>query len=124
MLEAMKLIKFEEDPACIKKIEAKSKRIDPTKQLILFIEPYGAVLSLLKRAIDRGFQIVVFTADTDQRKVPDSIVNEVSLAIQVDTINEAKLRILVRLLRSFHSIDAVIAYFGRNERLFQSESEH
>lgn len=85
--------------------------LNHNKQTILFIEPYGAVLSLVKYGLTQEFNIIIFTANSDLRIVPDFILNGTSIAIQVDTANETEVIKLTNYLKSIVSIDAVIPGF-------------
>ncbi len=83
----------------------------PDKKTIMFIEPYGAAVSLLKHGIELGYNIVILTANTDMRVIADDILSSVSLAIQVDTSNDERLVELGQRLYRQYDIDAVIPGF-------------
>lgn len=48
------LINYTTQPEFIKLIVQEYKNFDLTKKTILFIEPYGAVLSLLRRGLEKS----------------------------------------------------------------------
>ena len=78
---------------------------------ILFIEPYGASQSLLKRAIARKFNIIILTANTDLRIVPDYLISQVQFAVQIDTMNADLIIQFAQLINQYTKIDAVIPGF-------------
>lgn len=78
---------------------------------ILFIEPYGAILSLLNRGVTNGFNIILFTAHRDLRMVPKHILESVQSVIQIDTADETKVLTTVKELSEVTVINAVIPGF-------------
>lgn len=78
---------------------------------ILFIEPYGAVLSLLKHGFLKGFNIIILTANSDFRNVPQPILERAHLSIQVDTANEQAVLQVVNVIMRVIAINAVIPGF-------------
>jgi len=78
---------------------------------ILFIEPYGASISLIKRGIEKGWNIIILTADADLRVVPQQVIDSVKLAIKIDTANEMIIMDLVKSLYSMMIFHAVIPGF-------------
>jgi len=78
---------------------------------ILFIEPYGSALSLLKLGIASGFNIIILTAHSDLRIVSSAILQSVQLSIQIDTIHDSTMLQLMSMLRDRIKIDAVIPGF-------------
>src|SRR5271163_664042 len=102
------LLAFKNDDHFMKKIKEECASWDPKKKTLLFIEPYGAVNSLLKRALARGHQVVVLTANTDLRIVSRQIREAAHLTVQVDTANDRSIRQLGRHLSSRWRLDAVV----------------
>lgn len=96
-------------------IESKMMNIASSYQkaapLLLFIEPYGACLSLLKHAVAHGMSVIIMTANDDLRKIAASILKEALLTIQVETADNAAMIAAANLLRSLFTIDAVIPGF-------------
>ncbi len=88
-----------------------SNNFQRDKKTILFIEPYGAALSLLKRGIEKEWNIILFTANTDLRIVPNSLLDSVNLAIKVDTANEETILALAQQLCQLFPLHAVIPGF-------------
>lgn len=81
------------------------------KPVVVFIEPYGASVSLLKRGIERGYFIIVLSANRDMRVVPSFILQQVQRSIVVDTADEtAVLSVISDLLKEL-TIHAVIPGF-------------
>lgn len=105
------LIDYTEQPEFIELIVQGYKNFDLTKKTVLFIEPYGAVLSLLKRGLERKYNIIVLTANCDFRVVPDEILNQVTIGINIDTANNNSVLELARKLQQYMPIDAVIPGF-------------
>lgn len=105
------MIQYTNDQHFKAQIKEKYNAWDPQKKTILFIEPYGAVNSLLKRAIHGGHQVVVFTSNTDLRIVSRQVRETSHLIIQVDTASDRKVRQLGQYLGSQERIHAVIPGF-------------
>lgn len=105
------LINYTEQPEFIELIVQAYKNFDLTKKTILFIEPYGAVISLLKRGLEKKYNIIVLTANCDFRVVPDDILNQATMGINIDTANNNSVLELVGKLQQYISIDAVIPGF-------------
>lgn len=105
------LINYTEQPESIELIVQRYKNFDQTKKTILFIEPYGAVLSLLKRGFEKKYNIIVLTAHCDFRVVPDEILNQTAMSINIDTANNNSILKLAGTLQQHMSIDAVIPGF-------------
>ncbi|MBN9231907.1 MAG: ATP-grasp domain-containing protein [Legionella sp.] len=105
------LINYTEQPEFIELIVQGYKKFDLAKKTILFIEPYGAVLSLLKRGFEKKYNIIVLTANSDFRVVPDEILNQATISIKIDTANNHSVVDLAEKLYQQMSIDAVIPGF-------------
>ncbi|KTD13416.1 phosphoribosylglycinamide synthetase ATP-grasp (A) domain protein [Legionella gratiana] len=105
------LISYTEQPEFIELIVQEYKNFDLTKKTILFIEPYGAVISLLKRGLEKKYNIIVLTAHCDFRVVPDELLNQVTMGINIDTANNNSVLELAGKLQQYMSIDAVIPGF-------------
>src|SRR5688572_16341274 len=73
---------------------------------IVFIEPYGGSLSLLKHGHKKGYNIIIVTANSDLRIVPNDIIACSVLAVQVDTTNDEQLKSLMESIAQDVSIDA------------------
>jgi len=84
---------------------------DAKKKTVIFIEPYGAVISLLKQALTLGHQVVVFTANSDLRVVSQEIQEAACLTVQVDTANDRQVKKLGQSLAKHWRFDAVIPGF-------------
>lgn len=85
--------------------------INQNTKTILFIEPYGSTLSLLKRGFEKGYNIIIFTANSELRTVPGHIMALSKLIVQVDTANEAQVLDLAKQIHNKTGIDAVIPGF-------------
>lgn len=105
------LIKYLDDDNFIKSITAEIRKFDTNFKTILFVEPYGSVLSLIQRAIEKKYNIIVLTANSDLRIVPNHILNNTGLCIQTDTANDQEIINLSLLLRSKLEIHTVIPGF-------------
>lgn len=105
------LIKYDQDLNFIDLVSSHIKEFKNKNKIILFIEPYGASLSLIKRGFENDYQIIILTANTDLRKVPIDILRVAMLSIQVDTANEKKILNLIAVLNKVVKIDAVIPGF-------------
>ncbi|HEO1486233.1 TPA: ATP-grasp domain-containing protein [Legionella pneumophila] len=105
------LINYTTQPEFIKLIVQEYKNFDLTKKTILFIEPYGAVLSLLRRGLEKKYNIIVLTANSDFRVVPEEFLNQAALNINIDTANNNSVLELAGTLQQHMSIDAVIPGF-------------
>jgi len=105
------LINYTTQPEFIQLIVQGCKSFDLTQKTILFIEPYGAVLSLLKRGLEKKYNIIVLTANSDFRVVPDELLNQAGLNINIDTANNNSVLELAGILQQHMSIDAVIPGF-------------
>jgi hypothetical protein len=93
---------FSNDKSFTQQLQKKLSTFNPKLKTLLFIEPYGAAVSLLKQACANGHQVLVLTANSDLR-VPSAAVCELaSLIIQVDTANDRQLRELGRSLAKCH----------------------
>ncbi|OGT47819.1 MAG: phosphoribosylglycinamide synthetase [Gammaproteobacteria bacterium RIFCSPHIGHO2_12_FULL_41_20] len=92
---------------------AAKKRLDTLMQgkNIVFIEPYGAALSLLKHGVRKGYNIIILTADQDLRVVPSAILMLAALAIKIDTTDEVAILQLAEILQKIININAVIPGF-------------
>lgn len=84
---------------------------DKEAPLLLFIEPYGACLSLLKHAVARGMSVVIFTANQDLRRISESVLNDALLTIEVETADIAAVLAAANLLSQVLPIAAVIPGF-------------
>jgi len=102
------LIEFENK--FLKLIEMQLIKLDPNKKNLLFLEPYGATLALLKYGL-RIYNIILITANTDFRILPENIIEEVPLSLKADTINEAEILEVIKFLHEHISICAVIPGF-------------
>ena len=105
------LISFLNEEDFVGVIQKQQEQFKKNNKTILFIEPYGAVLSLLKRGLSTGFNIIIFTACSDLRIVPLTLIDSVQLAIEVDTADQNQVLKLARLLSRDMQIDAVIPGF-------------
>ncbi len=92
-------------------LKNKLQHVDANKKTLLFIEPYGAVNSLLKRALAKGYQLIVLSAESDLRRVSPKILEASHVAIEIDTAQESSLRELGQLLKHEWRIDAVLPGF-------------
>ena len=82
-----------------------------SSKTILFIEPYGATLSLLKHGVSRGYEIIILTAETDLRMVPEAIKNVAALTIHIDTADAEAVLHCVVMLQALWTIHAVVPGF-------------
>ena len=105
------LISFLNEEDFVGFIQKKQEQFQKNNKTILFIEPYGAVVSLLKRGLETGFNIIIFTACSDLRIVPLKLIDSVQLAIEVDTADQNQVLKLAQLLSRHMQIDAVIPGF-------------
>lgn len=105
------LINYTEKSEFIELIVQVYKNFDLAKKTILFIEPYGAVISLLKRGLEKKYNIIILTANCDFRVVPDEILNQATICINIDTANNNSVLELAGKLQRYMSIDAVIPGF-------------
>src|SRR3990167_3588981 len=105
------LIPFNQCDRFLSRVKEKADFFSKTSKNIIFIEPYGAALSLLQHGIEAGYNIIIYTAQSDLRTVPDSILKISALNICLDTVNEPILRQVTRLLRAVIPIHAVIPGF-------------
>ena len=105
------IIQFNEQVRFIELVSNKWDAFNFKNKTVLFIEPYGAVLSLLKRGLEKGYNIIILTANTDLRTVPKEIVSNVSLTVQIDTANDGDVLNLALQLREQIAIHAVIPGF-------------
>lgn len=92
-------------------LKRKLSQVDKNKKTVLFIEPYGAALSLVKRAFQCGYSVFILTANSDLRKISQPFLDLAQLAIKIDTANEQQLRDLGQILKKYWQIDAVIPGF-------------
>lgn len=104
------LIKIENASAIVQHIKKIKCELKNNKNII-FIEPYGASISLLQRGIERNFNIIILTAKKDFRIVPESIIAQAKLAIQVDTADDDEVLSVIRGLSELLNIHAVIPGF-------------
>ena len=104
------IIPFTKNVHFTQAIKAKISQFNPSP-IIIFIEPYGAALSLIKFGKEKGYNIIIFTANTDLRIVPISILNLIGLSVQIDTKHEDELFKLMSILKRMIKIDAVIPGF-------------
>lgn len=105
------LINYTAQQECIELIVQRYKKFDSKRKIILFIEPYGAVLSLLKRGLEKKYNIIVLTANCDFRVVPDELLNQTAMSINIDTANNNSVLELAATLQQLMCIDAVIPGF-------------
>lgn len=105
------LITYQDNIAFINQISDKIINMNHHNKTILFIEPYGAALSLIKRGLELGYNIIICTANADLRIVPAYILSTVHLAVQLETTNETAIFTFVMRLRELISINAVIPGF-------------
>lgn len=109
-----KLYEFIEQKDFIELLKKLNLDFHHRQKNILFIEPYGASLSLLKRGLEKGWNIILFTADTDLRIVPKQIIDAVKLAVKIDTSNEIRMLDLIDILKdavTFHAVIPGFEYF-------------
>lgn len=99
------------DNAFVKSIKQAYESFDLSAKTILLIEPYGAATALLKRGLERGFNMIILTADADFRIVASAILQEAKLAIKVDTANESVVLELAKAINRVIPIDAVMPGF-------------
>ena len=92
-------------------INKQLKTINPNQKTILFVQPYGSVLSLLQQGVSNNYNLIILTAQVDLRVVPVFIIEMVDLAIQVDTADNVAVLELVNILSKEMHIDAVIPGF-------------
>jgi biotin carboxylase len=111
MIMENKLIIFSSEPGFKKQLEKRLSQLNTSKKTLLMIEPYGAVNALLKHALSCGHQVLVLTANSDLRVVPEELQQRVQLVIQVNTADEGLLRSLVGILKESCDIHAVIPGF-------------
>ncbi len=78
---------------------------------ILFIQPYGACLSLLLHGLSKGYQIIIFSAQKDLRVVSETILSSVALTIIIDTANEESVLSCSMFLQEIIQIHAVVPGF-------------
>jgi len=83
----------------------------PDAPTILFLEPYGSSISLLKHGVEHGYNLIILTANSDLRHVSQSIINLATLAIQIDTADQDLILAFVNRLSLDITIHAVIPGF-------------
>lgn len=105
------LIPYKNDETFLQQVKTQGAAWNSKKKSLIFIEPYGAMNSLLKHALTQGHQVVIFTANSDLRIVSRLVREAAHLVIQVDTANERKLRQLGQVLTKLWRIDAVLPGF-------------
>ena len=66
---------------------------------------------MLKRGFEKKYNIIVLTANSDFRVVPDELLNQAALSINIDTANNNSVLELADILHQHMSIDAVIPGF-------------
>jgi len=93
------------------KIKKVAKNLNKSDKIILFIEPYGATISLLKRGLENGYKIIIFTANSELRTVPADIIALSILSFKVDTVNENDVLAIIKLLNEHMIINAVLPGF-------------
>ena len=106
-----KLIKYTRDGDFINYLRMNKHRINGSNKTVLFIEPYGATLSLLRHGLSQGFNIIVLTANSDLRVVPNAILSSVQIAIAIDTASDTEILHLMDEMRHEIHLDAVIPGF-------------
>ncbi|VVC76272.1 Alanine-anticapsin ligase BacD [Aquicella siphonis] len=87
------------------------KKISVENRTMVFIEPYGSGISMLKRAWASGFNIIILTANSGLRKVADTIIESAHLAIRIDTMDDECVLKLLQFLRQHTLMDTVIPGF-------------
>lgn len=92
-------------------INEKLNKIYFDKKTVLFIEPYGAVISMVNRGFINNFNIIILTADKDFRVISEEVINKSKIAIHVDTADSEAVKEVVLSLNSIVKIDAVIPGF-------------
>ncbi|RDI44841.1 ATP-grasp domain-containing protein [Aquicella lusitana] len=105
------LIAFDQHTDFLAAVKNKYEHFNWHAQTIVFVEPYGASLSLLKHGLSRGFNIIILTANTDFRQLSHAILEKASLAICIDTIKTAEVIAVMESLRNIFPIHAVIPGF-------------
>lgn len=92
-------------------IKKLAKNVSQSDKIILFIEPYGSTISLLKRGLVNGYKIIIFTANSELRTVAADIIASSTLSLKVDTANEIDVLNLVKLLNEYIVVNAVLPGF-------------
>lgn len=106
-----KLIKFQNEKIIRKTILKTLENNNSKFKTILFIEPYGSTISLLKRGVENGYSVIILTANQGLRIVPDEIIELAQFSFLVDTADTLSVINLVKLLDEYIVIDAVIPGF-------------
>lgn len=89
----------------------RASKFNSLSKTFLFIEPYGSTFSLIKRGVHNGYNIIILTANTELRIVPDSIIALAQLSIQVDTADESSVTDVIKQIHGRIKIDAIIPGF-------------
>jgi hypothetical protein len=78
------------------------------KKTLLFIEPCLSSHLLVLKAKEKRYDAFVIAAHSDQRTLPEEVINSSSLFFQVDTNNDVAVLDLVKKIAQKFYIDAVI----------------
>lgn len=84
---------------------------DEFAPLIIFIEPYGACISMLKHAIKNGMSVIIMTANHGLRKIDPDILKLAWLVIEVDTASVSAVMAVAPVLQRLFVVHAVIPGF-------------
>lgn len=105
------LLPFNNNLFFIDDLKVLINQLELSNKNILFIEPYGASLSLFMRGVESGYNIIVLTANSDLRVVPEHILLSAAIAIKIDTANEEMICDLIHSMKNLITFDAVIPGF-------------
>ncbi|OJW47196.1 MAG: hypothetical protein BGO67_03725 [Alphaproteobacteria bacterium 41-28] len=78
------------------------------KKALLFIEPCLSSQLLVLKAKEKRYDAFVISAHSDQRTLPEEVINASSLFFQVSTNDESAVLDLVKKIAEKFYIDAVI----------------
>ncbi len=81
------------------------------KKNVVIIEPSSAGLGLLSAVSARGYNLIVFSANSDERVIPNYYKNIIHELIEVDTNNLTALKELIIKLHNNDPISAIIPGF-------------
>ncbi len=104
-------IHFNNTDQFVRSVKRSYSTFNSNQKNIIVIEPYGSAIPFVKRGVQNGFNIIILSANKDMRIVLASLIDEVKMAIQVDTSNENELRQLIQKLCEMMTVDAVIPGF-------------
>lgn len=84
------------------------RQINPNLKTIIFIEAFSHTIPLIRQGVEKGYNILILTANSLLRRVSSEIIGHSRLIIEVDTLNEKQILSVVQRLRNDFPIHAVI----------------